>query len=63
VKGIQCRKNWHIDESILEQAFMMACNALIDNRNEIKERWETHAEFGNTLEQYIAIQIVDRIEM
>jgi hypothetical protein len=41
---------------------MMAWNALINNRNEIKERWETHAEFGNPLEQYRAVQIADIIE-
>ena len=36
VKGVQGCTNRHVDEAILEQAFMMAWNALIDNRDEIK---------------------------
>jgi len=41
---------------------MMAWNALIDNRDEIKTRWETLAEFGNPLEQYRAVQFADITE-
>lgn len=40
----------------------MAWNALIDNREEIKERWERFAEFGNPLEQYRAVQFADITE-
>lgn len=40
----------------------MAWNALIDNRDEIRARWETHAEFGNPLEQYRAVQFADITE-
>lgn len=61
-KGVQGCTNRHVDEAILEQAFMMAWNALIDNRDEIKARWETHAEFGNPLEQYRAVQFADITE-
>ncbi|WP_044476999.1 recombinase family protein [Oceanobacillus massiliensis] len=61
-KGVQGCTNRHVDETILEQAFMMAWNALIDNRDEIKARWETHAEFGNPLEQYRAVQFADITE-
>lgn len=61
-KGVQGCTNRHVDEAILEQAFMMTWNALIDNRNEIKARWETHAEFGNPLEQYRAVQFADITE-
>lgn len=51
-----------VDEVVLKQAFMMAWNALIDNRDEIRSRWETHAEFGNPLEQYRAVQFADITE-
>lgn len=60
-RNVRCT-NRHVDEAILEQAFMMAWNALIDNRDEIKARWETHAEFGNPLEQYRAVQFADITE-
>lgn len=61
-KGVQGCTNRHVDEAILEQAFIMAWNALIDNRDEIRTRWETHAEFGNPLEQYRAVQFADLTE-
>ena len=35
-KGVQGCTNRHVDEAILEQAFTMAWNALIDNRDEIR---------------------------
>jgi len=41
---------------------MMAWNTLIDNRDEIRTRWETHAESGNPLEQYRAVQFADITE-
>lgn len=41
---------------------MMAWNALLDNREEIKKRWERYAEFGNPLEQYRAVQFADITE-
>ncbi|MBB2481050.1 recombinase family protein [Bacillus sp. APMAM] len=61
-KGVQGCTNRHVDEAILQQAFTMAWNALIDNRDEIKVRWETLAEFGNPLEQYRAVQFADITE-
>lgn len=61
-KGVQGCTNRHVDEAILEQAFKMAWNALIDNRDEIKERWETIAEFGNPLEQFRGVQFADITE-
>jgi len=62
VKGVQGCTNRHADEAILEKAFMMAWNTLIENRDEIRSRWETHAEFGNLLEQYRAVQFADLTE-
>lgn len=61
-KGVQGCTNRHADETILEKVFMMAWNTLIENRDEIRARWETHAEFGNTLEQYRAVQFEDITE-
>lgn len=54
--------NRHIDEAVLEEAFLMAWNLLILNREEFKKKWERIAEFGNPLEQYRAIQFADMIE-
>jgi len=62
VKGVQGCTNRHIDEVVLEEAYIMAWNALIDNREVIKERWERFAEFGNPLEQYRAMQFADITE-
>ncbi|MEH7355806.1 hypothetical protein V7150_19955 [Neobacillus drentensis] len=36
--------------------------SIYNNGNEIKSRWETHAEFGNPLEQYRAVQFADITE-
>lgn len=52
----------HIEESVLEEAFILAWNTLLENRDEIKKRWELYAEFGNPLEQYRALQFSDLTE-
>lgn len=49
VKGVQGCTNRHIDEAILIEAFILSWNALLDNREELKKKWETIAEFGNSL--------------
>lgn len=54
--------NRHVDEAVLNQAFMMAWNSLIDNRDEIRPRWETHDEFGDLLKHYRAVQFADITE-
>ena len=45
-----------IEETVLEEAFILAWNALLENRDEIKKRWERYAEFENSLEQYRTLQ-------
>ena len=62
VKGVQGCTNRHIDEVILIDAFILCWNALLDNREELKKKWETTAEFGNPLEQYRAVQFADMTE-
>lgn len=62
VKGVQGCTNRHIDEDVLEKAFIMSWNSLLDNREQIKARWERFAEFGNPLEQYRAVQFADITE-
>ena len=62
VKGIQGCTNRHIDEAILIDAFILSWNALLDNREKLKKKWETTAEFGNPLEQYRAVQFADNTE-
>lgn len=61
-KGVQGCTNRHADEAVLEKAFIMAWNTLIEYRDEIRPRWETHGEFGSLLEQYRAVQFADIIE-
>ncbi len=58
VKGVQGCSNRHIDETVLEEAFIMCWNSIIDKREEIKARWERLAEFGIPLEQYRAVQFL-----
>ena len=62
VKGVQGCTNRHADEAVLEEAFIMAWNLLLDSREVMKERWERYAEFGNPLEQYRAVQFSDITE-
>jgi len=50
------------EEVILIDVFILSWNALLDNREELKKKWETTAEFGNSLEQYRAVQFADIIE-
>jgi hypothetical protein len=59
---VQGCTNRHIDEVILIDAFILSWNALLDNREELKKKWETTAEFGNPLEQYRAVQFADITE-
>ena len=54
--------NRYADEAILGKVFIMAWNTLIENRDEINTRWETHAEFGNLLDQYRAVQFANITE-
>lgn len=62
VKGVQGCTNRHVDEAVLEEAFIMAWNLLLDSREGMKARWERYAEFGNPLEQYRAVQFADITE-
>lgn len=62
VKGVSGCTNRHIDEEVLEEAFKMAWNLLLKNREETKKRWQCFAEFGNPLEQYRAVQFADITE-
>lgn len=62
VKGVLGCTSRHIEEAVLEEAFILAWNTLLENRDEIKKRWELHAKFGNPLEQYRALQFADLTE-
>ena len=54
-KGVLGCTSRHVEETVLKEAFILAWNTLLENRNEIKKRWERYAEFGNPLEQYRAL--------
>ena len=62
IKGVQGYSNRHIDEEILKEALILSWNSLLDNREELKRKWETLAEFANPLEQYRAVQFADMTE-
>jgi len=59
VKGLQGCSNRHINEAVLKKALIMIWNLLVNNREELKKRWERFAEFGNPLQQYQAVQFAD----
>ncbi len=40
----------------------MGCRSLLDNREELKKKWEITSEFGNPLKQYRAVQFADITE-
>lgn len=58
-KGVMGCNNRHIDGEVLEQFFIKAWNSLIDNREEMKKKWEQLAEHGNPQEQYRAVQFAE----
>ena len=62
IKGVQGCSNRHIDEEVLKEAFILSWNSLLDNREELKRKWETLVEFANPLEQYRAVQFADMTE-
>lgn len=63
VKGVQGCTNRHIDEEVLKAAVMLAWNRLLEDREELKKKWEVIAEFANPLRQYRAVQFADMVEV
>lgn len=61
-KGTQGCSNRHIDEETLQKAFMLSWGSMVANKEELKKKWITLAEFGTPLEQYRAIQFTDQID-
>ena len=62
LKGVEGCSNRNVDESILQEAFILSWKSLQENKENLKRRQETIAEFGNPLEQYRAIQFADQTE-
>lgn len=58
VKGVQGCTNRHIDEETLKKAFIMAWNAIVDNREYCIEKWKTQIQSGDLLKCYRAKQFM-----
>lgn len=52
VKGVLGCGNRHVDESTLEKAFVMAWNAILENKEYFWQKWEAQKESENQLETF-----------
>lgn len=62
VKGVQGCTNRHTDEETLIKAFLMAWNAILDNREACFEKWNRQKDSDNLLEAYRAEQFIEYTE-
>lgn len=62
VKGVQGCTNRHTDEETLIKAFLMAWNAILDNREACLEKWNRQKESDNLLEAYRSGQFIECTE-
>ena len=59
VKGVMGCGNRHLDEETLEKAYMMAWNALVENRESFLGRWKEQVLSENLLEGYRAEKFME----
>jgi len=65
VKGVMGCANRHVEEETLIKAYLMAWNALVENREDFMEQWTEQLQSENLLEGYRAekfIEYTDRVE-
>ena len=65
VKGVMGCANRHVEEETLVKAYLMAWNALVENREDFMEQWTEQLQSENLLEGYRAekfIEYTDRAE-
>ena len=59
VKGVMGCSNRHVDEETLIKAYLMAWNALVENREAFLERWKEQMQSENLLEGYRAEKFIE----
>ena len=59
VKGVMGCSNRHVDEETLIKAYLMAWNALVENREAFMERWKEQMQSENLLEGYRAEKFIE----
>ncbi len=62
VKGVMGCSNRHVDEETLIKAYLMAWNALVENRDSFLERWRRQMQSEDLLEGYRAEKFVKYTE-
>ncbi len=59
VKGVMGCANRHVEEETLIKAYLLAWNALLENRESFMERWEEQLNSDNLLEGYRAEKFME----
>ena len=62
VKGVMGCSNRHVEEETLVKAYLMAWNALVENREAFMERWKEQMQSENLLEGYRAEKFIEYTE-
>ncbi|MDO5392389.1 MAG: recombinase family protein [Eubacteriales bacterium] len=62
VKGVVGCGNRHVDEETLVKAYLLAWNALLENRGIFMERWQEQMQGENLLESYRAEKFMEYTE-
>ena len=64
VNGTRSRESWdaptrHVEEETLIKAYLMARNALVENREDFMEQWTEQLQSNNLLEGYRAEKFIE----
>lgn len=59
MKGVQGCDNRHVEEETLVKAYLMAWNALVENRESFLEQWKQQIQGENLLAGYQAEKFVE----
>ena len=62
VKGVLGCGNRHVEESTLEKAFVMAWNAVLENKEYFWQKWEEQKKSENLLEAYRGMDFQNIVE-
>ena len=59
VKGVMGCTNRHVEEETLIKAYLMAWDALVENREDFMEQWTAQQQSENLLEGYRAEKFIE----
>ena len=62
VKGVMGCASRHVEEKTLIKAYLMAWNALVENREDFMEQWTEQLQSENLLESYRAEKFIEYID-